>query len=131
LFQYWRTTALKFLLHQCKEAYAKALQPKPLCVFHVGAECPVIRAIRADVEKVYCVMEAMLYGPGVESSSEIVTIIDTHPDGFLVVIKYASERSILEEADLRGTPANAWPYLLSDTDIYQVKRLKLHCASKM
>jgi hypothetical protein len=76
-------------------------------------------------------MEAMLYGPGVESSSEIVTIIDTHPDGFSVVIKYASERSLLEEADLWGTPANAWPYLLSDTDIYLVKRLKLHCASKM
>jgi hypothetical protein len=30
LFQYWRMAALKFLLHQCKEAYAKALQPKPL-----------------------------------------------------------------------------------------------------
>jgi hypothetical protein len=30
LFQYWRTSALKFLLHQCKEAYAKALQLKPL-----------------------------------------------------------------------------------------------------
>jgi hypothetical protein len=30
LLQYWRTTALKFLLHQYKEAYVKALQPKPL-----------------------------------------------------------------------------------------------------
>jgi hypothetical protein len=30
LFHYWRTTALKFLLDQYKEAYAKVLQPKPL-----------------------------------------------------------------------------------------------------
>jgi hypothetical protein len=29
LLQYQRTTAFKFLLHQYKEAYAKALQPKP------------------------------------------------------------------------------------------------------
>jgi hypothetical protein len=29
----------------------------------------------------------MLYGPGVESSSETVTIIDTHLDGFSVLIK--------------------------------------------
>jgi hypothetical protein len=47
-------------------------------VFHVGAECRVIRAIRADVANVSCVMEAMLYDPGVESSSETVTITDTH-----------------------------------------------------
>jgi hypothetical protein len=33
LLQYWRTTALKFLLHQYKEAYAKVLQPKPLWKF--------------------------------------------------------------------------------------------------
>jgi hypothetical protein len=32
-------------------------------VFHVGAECQVIRAIRANVAKVSCAMEAMLYGP--------------------------------------------------------------------
>jgi hypothetical protein len=30
LFQYRMMTTLKFLLHQWKEAYAKALQPKPL-----------------------------------------------------------------------------------------------------
>jgi hypothetical protein len=36
-------------------------------VLHVGAESRVIRPIRADVAKVSCVMEAMLYGPGVES----------------------------------------------------------------
>jgi hypothetical protein len=76
-------------------------------------------------------MKAMLYGPGVESSSETVTIIDTHPDGFSVLIKYASEGSLPEEADLWGTPTNAWPYLLSDVDMYQVERLKLHCVSKM
>jgi hypothetical protein len=29
-------------------------------VFHIGAECWVIRAIRADVAKVFCVMEVML-----------------------------------------------------------------------
>jgi hypothetical protein len=52
-------------------------------VFHVGAECRVIRAIHADVVKVSCVIEAMLYGLGVESSFKNVTIIDTHPDGFL------------------------------------------------
>jgi hypothetical protein len=100
-------------------------------VFHIGAECRVIRAIRADVAKVSSLMEAMLYGPEVESSSETITIIDTHPDGFSVLIKYASEGSLVEEADLWGTPTNAWPYLLSVADMYQVKRLKLHCASKM
>jgi hypothetical protein len=76
-------------------------------------------------------MEAMLYGPGVESSSETVTIIDTHPDGFSVLIKYASEGSLPEEADLWDTSTNVWPYLLSITDMYQVERLKQHCASKM
>jgi hypothetical protein len=44
-------------------------------------------------------MEAMLYGPGVESSSETDTIIDTHCDSFSVLIKYASEGSLPEEAD--------------------------------
>ena len=96
-----------------------------------GAECRVIRAIRADVAKVSCVMVVMLYGPGVESSSETVTIIDTHPDGFSVLIKYASEGSLPEEADLWDAHANAWPYLISVADMYQVERLKLHCASKM
>jgi hypothetical protein len=100
-------------------------------VFHIGAECRVIRAIRADVAKVSSLMEAMLYGPEVESSSETITIIDTHPDGFSVLIKYASEGSLVEEADLWGTPTNAWPYLLSVVDMYQVKMLKLHCESKM
>jgi hypothetical protein len=100
-------------------------------VFHVGAECWVMRTIRADVAKVSCVMEAMLYSPGVESSSETVTIIDTHPEGFSVLIKYASEGSLPEEADLWDTPANAWPYLLSVVDMYQIQRLKLHCASQM
>jgi speckle-type POZ protein len=66
-----------------------------------------------------------------ESSSETVTIIDTHPDGFLVLIKYAREGSLPKEADLWDTPTNAWPYLLSVADMYQVERLKLHCASKM
>jgi hypothetical protein len=100
-------------------------------VFHVGADFRVIRAIRADVAKVSCVMEAMLYSPGVESSSETVTIIGTHPDGFSVLIKYASEGSLPEEADLWDTSTNVWPYLLSITDMYQVERLKQHCASKM
>jgi hypothetical protein len=85
-------------------------------VFHVGAECWVIRAIRADVAKVSCVMEAM---------------IDTHPDGFSVLIKYASEGSHPEEANLLDTPTNAWPYLLSVAYMYQVERFKLHSASKM
>jgi hypothetical protein len=76
-------------------------------------------------------MEAMLYSPGVESSSETVTIIGTHPDGFSVLIKYASEGSLPEEADLWDTSTNVWPYLLSITDMYQVERLKQHCASKM
>jgi hypothetical protein len=82
-------------------------------VFHAAAECRVIQAIRADVAKVSCVMGEMLYGPGVKSSSETVTIIDTHPDVFLVMIKYASEGSLPKEADLWDAPANAWPYLLS------------------
>jgi hypothetical protein len=76
-------------------------------VFHVGAECQVIWAICADMAKVSCVMEANLYGSWVESSSETVTIIDTHPDGFSVLIKYASEGSLPEEADLWDTPTNA------------------------
>jgi hypothetical protein len=53
-----------------------AAQAPMKVVFHVGAECQVIRAICVDVAKVSCVMEAMLYSPGVESSSETVTIID-------------------------------------------------------
>jgi speckle-type POZ protein len=81
--------------------------------------------------KVSCVMEAMLYGPGVESSSKNVAIIDTHPNGFSVLIKYASEGSLQEKVDLWDTPINALPYLLSVTNMYQVERLKLHCASKM
>jgi hypothetical protein len=75
-------------------------------VFHVGAECRVIRAIRADVAKVTCVTEVMLYGPRVESSPETVTIIDTHPDGFPTLMKYAMEGSFPNEADLRDTLAN-------------------------
>jgi hypothetical protein len=47
-------------------------------VFHVGVECRVIREIRANVVKVCCVMEAMLYSLGVESSSRTFTIINTH-----------------------------------------------------
>jgi hypothetical protein len=46
----------------------------------------VIRAICAEVAKVSYVMEVMLYNLGVESSSETVTIIDTHPDGFSILI---------------------------------------------
>jgi hypothetical protein len=112
----------------CKSVAAQA--PVEV-VFHVGAECRVIRALRADVAIVSCVMEEMLYSPGVESSSETITIIDTHPNGFSVLIKYAREGSLLEEADLWDTPANAWTYLLLVTDMYQVERLKMHCASKM
>jgi hypothetical protein len=59
------------------------------------------------VEKVSCVIEAKLYGLGVESSSKTVTIIDTHPDAFLVLIKYAREGSLLEEAGLWDTPVDA------------------------
>jgi hypothetical protein len=33
----------------------------------------------------------MLYSLGVESSSKTITIIDTHPHGFSVLIKYATE----------------------------------------
>jgi speckle-type POZ protein len=76
-------------------------------------------------------MEAILYGPGVESSSETVTIIDTHPDGFSFLVKYVNEGSLPEEADLWDAPANVWAYLLLVADMYQVERLKLHCASKM
>jgi hypothetical protein len=53
-----------------------AAQAPMKVVFHIGAKCQVIRAICVDVAKVSCVMEAMLYSPGVESSSETVTIID-------------------------------------------------------
>jgi hypothetical protein len=74
---------------------------------YIGVECRMIREIRADVAKVSCVMEAMLYDPGVESSSETVTIIDTHPDGFSILIKYAREGSLPGEADLWDIPANA------------------------
>jgi hypothetical protein len=88
----------------CKSVAAQA--PVEI-VFHVGAECRVIRAIRADVAKVSCVMEAILYDPEVESSPETVTIIDKHPDGFSVLIKYAREASLPEEADLWDTPTNA------------------------
>jgi hypothetical protein len=49
-------------------------------------------------------MEAMLYSPGVESNSETVTIIYTYPDAFSVLIKYASEESLSEQADLWDTP---------------------------
>jgi hypothetical protein len=84
-----------------------AAQAPMKVVFHVGAECQVIRAIPVDVAKVSCVIEAMLYSPGVQSSSETVTIIDTHPDGFSDLIKYAREGSLPEEADLWDTPANA------------------------
>jgi hypothetical protein len=56
-------------------------------VFHVGVECRVIRVIRVDVMKVSCVMESMLYGLGVESSSKTVTITDANRDGFSVLIK--------------------------------------------
>jgi hypothetical protein len=59
----------------------------------------VIRAIRADVAEVSYATEAMLYSPGVESSSETITIIDTHPDGFSLLIKYAREGSLPEEPD--------------------------------
>jgi hypothetical protein len=76
-------------------------------------------------------MEAMLYNPGVESSSGTVAIIDTHLDGFPALIKYAWEGSLLEDANLWDTPANVWPYLLSVSDMYQVERLKMHYASKM
>jgi hypothetical protein len=100
-------------------------------VFHVGAECRVIRVIRADVAKESCLMDAIFYVLGVESSSETVTIIDTHPDGFSVLIKYTREGSLPKEADLWDTPTNARPYLLSVTDMYLVERMKLHCASKM
>jgi hypothetical protein len=68
-------------------------------------------------------MEAILYGPGVGSSSETVTIIDTHHDGFSVLMKYAREWSVPEEVDLWDTPTNVWPYLLSVVDMYQVERL--------
>jgi hypothetical protein len=51
-------------------------------------------------------MEAMLYGLGLESSSETVTIIDTHPDCFSVLIKYDSEGSLPDEVDLWDTSAN-------------------------
>jgi hypothetical protein len=53
------------------------------------------------------VIEAMLYGLGVESSSETVTIIDTYPDAFLALIKYAREGSLLEEAGSWDTPVDA------------------------
>jgi hypothetical protein len=108
LLQYWKTTALKSSSISTKKHMQKHCSPSPCgFVFHVGVECWVIRVIRADVAKVSCVMEAMLYDLGVESSSETVTIIDTHPGGLLVMIKYAREGSLQEEADLWGTPANA------------------------
>jgi hypothetical protein len=88
----------------CQTVTAQALV---VVVFHVGEECWVIREIRVDVMKVSCVMEAMLYSPGLESSSETVAIIDTHPDGFSVLIKYASQGSLPEEDDLWDTPTNS------------------------
>jgi hypothetical protein len=100
-------------------------------VFHVGAEYRVIQAIHADVAKVSCVMEGNALRPRSESSSETITIVDTHLDGFSVLIKYAWEGSLPEEADFLDTSANGWTYLLSVADMYQVERLKRHCASNM
>ena len=112
----------------CKSVAAQA---PVVVVFHVEADSRVIRAIHANVVAVSFVMEAMLYGPLVDSNSKTVNIKDAHPDAFSLLIKYAIEGSLPEEADLWDTPANARPLLLSVVDMYQVERLKLHCASKM
>ncbi|RCV38973.1 hypothetical protein SETIT_8G185600v2 [Setaria italica] len=98
-------------------------------VFDIGGR--VIRARRADVAALSHVMEALLYGSGVESKSETVSIKDTNPVGFSLLIKYVCEGSLPEEADLWDTLINAWLVLLSLADMYCVERLKLHCASKM
>ncbi|XP_072149564.1 BTB/POZ and MATH domain-containing protein 1-like [Setaria viridis] len=76
-------------------------------------------------------MEALLYGSGVESKSETVSIKDTNFAGFSLLLKYVYEGSLPEEANLCDTLINTWPVLLSLTDMYCVERLKLHCASKM
>ncbi|RCV22252.1 hypothetical protein SETIT_4G205700v2 [Setaria italica] len=98
-------------------------------VFDIGGR--VIRARWADVAALSRVMVALLYGSGMGSMSKTVSIKDTNPAGFSLLIKYACEGSLPEEVDLWDTPTNAWPLLLSLTDMYCVKRLKLHCASKM
>uniref|UniRef100_K3YM80 BTB domain-containing protein n=1 Tax=Setaria italica TaxID=4555 RepID=K3YM80_SETIT len=98
-------------------------------IFDIGGR--VIRARRADVAALSHVMEALLYGNRVKSKLEIISIKDTNPAGFSLLIKYAYEGSLPEEADLRDTPINAWPMLLSLADMYCVERLKLHCASNM
>jgi speckle-type POZ protein len=90
----------------------------------------VVFHTRVDVAKVSCVMEAMLCDLGVESTSKSVTIIDTHPDVFSLLIKHAREGSLPKETSLWNTPANVWTYLLLVADMYQVERLKLRCASK-
>jgi hypothetical protein len=51
------------LLVQRSICHTVATQAPIEVVFHIGAECRVIRVICADVAKVSCVMEAMLYGP--------------------------------------------------------------------
>jgi hypothetical protein len=56
-------------------------------VFDVEANDRVIQAMCANVVTPTCAMEAMLYDPGVGSSSEIVTIRNTDPDGFSLLIK--------------------------------------------
>ncbi|RCV23809.1 hypothetical protein SETIT_5G034200v2 [Setaria italica] len=71
-------------------------------VFDIGDR--VIRARRADVAALSHVMEALLYGSGVESKLEIVSSKDADLDGFSLLIKYAYEGSLLEEANLWDTP---------------------------
>src|SRR5687767_10746192 len=99
--------------------------PSPVdIVFHIGDQ--VIQARRADVAAQSRVMEALLYGSGVEPKLENVSIKDTNPAGFSLLVKYACEGSLPMEEDLWNTPINVWPVLLSLTDMYYVEWLKLH-----
>ncbi|XP_072146350.1 uncharacterized protein [Setaria viridis] len=74
-------------------------------VFDIGGQ--VIRARNTDVAALSHVMEAFLYGSRVESKLQTVSIKDTNPAGFLLLIKYACDGSLPEEADLGDTPVNA------------------------
>ncbi|RCV06271.1 hypothetical protein SETIT_1G149800v2 [Setaria italica] len=79
-------------------------------VFDIGGR--KIQARLADVTALSRVMEALLYGSGMESKSETISIKDTNSAGFSLLIKYAYEGSLLEEVNLWDTPINAWLVLL-------------------
>uniref|UniRef100_K3YDU1 BTB domain-containing protein n=1 Tax=Setaria italica TaxID=4555 RepID=K3YDU1_SETIT len=106
--------------------------PPPL----VGRSICTTIVAQAPVDVVFDIalsraMEALYYGSGVESKSEIISIKEANLDGFSLLIKYACEGSLRQEADLWDTLVNAWPVFLSLADMYCVEWLKFHCASNL